>query len=172
VTPWPKLTVGENSCEFVAIGGGLDVVSASTGNRLGRGIGWGCLCLIVLAVVAITTWALIDSRRGWSVARLEASIAAEVPSGADRWTIEKWFDGHRISHDFLVDTTGDRSGHSTMPMLAGLRDGDLGGMVRGLIWGSEANVGFLESGRIALYFFFDKEGRLVGHLVDPFIYSL
>jgi hypothetical protein len=87
--------------------------------------------LVALTVLALASWVWIDSRRGWSVARLEALIAAEVPFDADRQAVEKWFDRHGIAHSYIVDTTGDRASQSTMPMLAGLRDEDLGGMVRG-----------------------------------------
>jgi hypothetical protein len=103
---------------------------------------------------------------------LEQLIEAEVPPGCDRQQAEAWFNKHGIMHSYFKDTIGDRSGQKTMPMLAGLSDKDLSGMVRGWIEGPEANVGFGESGRINIYFFFDKQERCVGHLVHPFVYSL
>lgn len=127
--------------------------------------------LVVLAAAVLTIWRWIDSQRGWSVPRLEASIKAEIPLGADRRTVEKWFDAHGIPHSYFTDTTADSLGGSTAATLAGLRDEDLGGTVRGLIDEPEANLGFLRSGEIWIYFFLDKHGRVVGHLVHPFVYS-
>jgi hypothetical protein len=100
---------------------------------------------------------------------LEELIAAEVPLGCNRQQAEAWFDQHGIEHDYCTDTTGDRAGDRTMPMLAGLRDQDLGGMVRGWIPPTEAEDPNM---RITAYFFLDKQGRCVGHLVHPFVYSL
>jgi hypothetical protein len=132
----------------------------------------GCLALVVLAVLALATWVGLDSQRGWTVAKLERLIEAEVTPHCDRQQVEAWFDRHGIPHKYSVDTTGSRYGDQTMPMLAGLRDEDLGGMVGGGIEGPQANLGFLRNGRISVYFFLDKQGRVVGHLVHPFVYSL
>ncbi|HEY7309315.1 MAG TPA: hypothetical protein VH643_08170 [Gemmataceae bacterium] len=43
-------------------------------------------------------------------------------------------------------------------------------MVRGTIDKPEANVDLIFPGEISIYFFFDKQGRLAGHLVDPFVF--
>src|SRR5262245_6672350 len=114
---------------------------------------WGCLCSLCLIILVgvVLVWVWIESQRGWSVSRLESLIAVEVPATADRATVEKWFDAKGISHSYYADTTGDRAGPNTMPMLAGLRDEDLSGMVRGWIDGPQANVGFFNSGRITVY---------------------
>lgn len=131
----------------------------------------GCVALVLVTVGILIAWIWREFQRGWTKEKLESLIAAEVPAGCNRAHVDAWFDKHRIQHQYMADTTGDQSGNSTMPMLAGLRDQALRGMERGLIEGPEANVGFLESGRISVYFFFDKEGRVVGHLVHTFIYS-
>jgi len=131
----------------------------------------GCLSLLLLVAVALAVWVWQDSKRGWTVTKLESLLAVEIQVGCDRQHVEAWLDKHEIQHSYWADTTGDRSGHSTMPMLAGLRDEDLSGMVRGWIKGSEANLGFLENGEIRVYFFFDKQGACVGHWVVPFVFS-
>jgi hypothetical protein len=105
------------------------------------------------------------------VEKLERLIQEEVPPGCGRATSEMWFDRHAIRYSWIVDTTGDRYGNRTMPELVGLRCDDLGGMLRGEIYGPEANVDWLYTGRIHVYFFFDKQDRLVGHLVDPFVFA-
>jgi hypothetical protein len=139
----------------------------------------GCIAAIglVVAVAAVglgylRVLAVRDAKRGWTVERLERSIRDEVPTTADRREVEAWFDRRRISCSYTADTTGDRSGNSTMPMLAGLRDEDLGGMVRGEIRDQKANLGLGNTGFIDVYFFLDRQGRVAGHLVFPFIYSL
>jgi hypothetical protein len=137
-----------------------------------RAVRVGCVSALLLAVVVLGACIWRESRRGWTVANLERLVQAEVPLGCDRRHAEVWFDKHNIEHSFFADTTGDRSGMDTMPLLAGMHDDNLSGMVRGWIEGPEANVGFGQSGRITVYFFFDMQGRCAGHLVFPFVYSL
>ena len=129
-------------------------------------------CLALLAPVALIIWVQIESRRGWSAERLEALIKAEVPAKAERQTVEAWFRLHDINYWYVAHTTGDGEGEQTVAMKAGLRDEDLSGMVRGEIEGDQANVGFMDNGVINVYFFLDKQGRVAGYFVDPFIYSL
>ena len=145
-------------------------------NPMKRGFG---LLLTALGFSALLAASLMglwmmwdDSQVGRSVAALEQLIQAEVPPDCDPQQAGAWFERHGIDHDFFPDTTGDRAGSRTMPMLAGLRDEDLGGMARGCIDGLDAHLGFGRSGRITVYFFFDKQGRRAGHLVHPFVYSL
>ena len=129
----------------------------------------GCLTAALAVVAGVATWVWCDSRRGWRAETLERLIREEVPAGCARREAEGWFDRHGIRHSYFADTTGDQYGHDTMPTLAGLRAEDLGGMVRGTIDGSDANVGFLATGTVQVYFFFDKRGLCVGHLVCPFM---
>jgi hypothetical protein len=126
------------------------------------------LPLLVLGAAALLmAW----DQRGWTVSRLERKIKAEVPPGCGRAEVEAWLARQRIRRSYREYTTGDRRGDRTMPMLAGLDSKDLSGMVRGDIEPSEgANVNWFFPGRITIYFFFDKQGRLVGRLVDPFVY--
>ena len=117
-------------------------------------------------------WPSDDAQIGRSVVNLEQLIQAEVPPDCDLKQALAWFDRHGIQREYFADTTGDRVGRRTMPMIAGLRDEDLSGMARGWIDGLDANLGFGRSVRITVYFFFDHQGRRVGHLVHPFVYSL
>jgi hypothetical protein len=128
---------------------------------------WATL-LVVGAVGSLVWW----DQRGWTVARLERRIKAEVPPGCGRAEVEAWLDRQGIRRSYWEDTTGTRyQDGTTMPILAGLDPKDLSGMVRGDIAPSEgANVNWLFPGRISIYFFFDKQGRRVGHLVHPFVY--
>jgi hypothetical protein len=128
------------------------------------------LTFALLALVGGGGWLWWSSQRGWTVAKLERLIQAELPQGCDRAAAEAWFDRHGIRYGWFEDTTGDMRGHQTMPQLAGLQSNELSGMMRGDIAGPEANVSLIVPGRISVYFFFDKQGRRVGHLVDPFEY--
>jgi hypothetical protein len=138
--------------------------------RQGRPFRIGCLVLFLLALISCGGWLWWSSQRGWTVAKLERLIQAEVPQGCDRTTVEAWFNHHGICYDWFEDTTGDMRGRSTMPQLVGLRSENLSGMLRGVIEGPEANVDLIAPGKISVYFFFDKQGRRVGHLVAPFAY--
>lgn len=143
-------------------------------------LGCGCLCitgLLLLAVVIVVIRARMDSQRGLSVSRLESLIQAEVPPNADRKSVEQWFDAHEIDHVYvpaLVNMLGqgDMIGHKTIVEVAGFQNAGVAGYVRGMIEGERANVGFMENGRISTYFFLDKDGKVIGHYVDQFIYSL
>jgi hypothetical protein len=152
------------------------------------------LALVLLVLAAVGAWMFMNARKSWTEGKVEALIQAEVPSGCSRQQVEDWFSRHNISHNYMEDTTGDRYGNDTMPMLAGLKDSDLSGMVRGEIYSRhyalrgvgdqssvppehdepEANVSWLQlqEGYISIYFFFDKDGRCVGHLVHRYILSL
>jgi hypothetical protein len=132
----------------------------------------GCLTFLLLTFIGCGGWMWWSSQRGWTVAKLERLIQLEVPRECDRATVEAWFDRHGIRQSWFEDTTGDMRGQQTMPQLAGLRSSDLSGMVRGDIVGPAANVDWVFPGRISIYFFFDKQGRRVGHLVDLFVYML
>jgi hypothetical protein len=127
---------------------------------------------LLLLVLGSAGWLWWLSEQGWTVAKLERLIQAEVPPNAERKSVEAWFVRHSIRYNWWVDTTGDRRGHQTMPEIAGLSNRDLSGMLRGDIDGAAANVGLFSSGRIRVFFFFDKQGNCVGHLVDEFVYCL
>ncbi len=145
-----------------------------------------CIALIALivgvGVLAVVAWiCAIKSSNDGEIAKaaavkqkLDCLIASEVPKGSKRSEVQTWFDKHRVQHSYFADTTGDGQGNKTMPMVAGLRDEDLSGMERGWIDGPgpDDEVGCLEDGRITIYFFFDKSGRMVRHYVECFVYCL
>ena len=58
-----------------------------------------------------------------------------------------------------------------MPQLAGLRSRDLSGMLRGRIGEDKVDRGLIYLVSLHLYVFYDHEGRMVGHLVDPLVIS-
>ncbi|MDR3637397.1 MAG: hypothetical protein P4L84_26570 [Isosphaeraceae bacterium] len=68
-----------------------------------------------------------------------------------------------------MPTTGAMRGNQIMSRLAELLGEDLSGMSSGDIHGAAANVDLILPGRITIYFFFNKQGYRVGHLMDPFV---
>jgi hypothetical protein len=139
----------------------------------------GCLlttALILLAIVVRVVWvryeARIDAERGWTVERIETSINAELPPHADRMAVAAWFDSHRISHRYYSRSEGKWEYDSERVTKAGLRESELIGMDYCCMDGEQANVGYMESGRILIYFFIDKQGQVAGHLVESDIYYL
>jgi hypothetical protein len=136
---------------------------------------WLLLVVPIAAILLGVTirWIQRESDRGWSVERLERSIQAEVPPIQNRQQAEAWFKANSIDCQYFDDPTGGYEvGNQTAAMLAGLQSKNLSGVVRGSIEGEAANVGFLSNGRIIVFFFFDHQGRCVGHFIHPFEYSL
>lgn len=132
----------------------------------------GCLAVLLFALLGSGGGLWWYSEHSWTAAKLERLIAVEIPAGCDRATAEAWFDRHGIQYGWSEDTTGDGRGNQTMPEWAGLESSDLSGMLRGHINGPAANVDWIVPGRIIIYFFFDKQGRCVGHLVEPRVLGL
>ncbi len=118
----------------------------------------GCLTLLLVSLVGCGGWLGWSSQRGWTPAKAERLIQAEVPPGCDRPTVEKWFDRHGIHYSWW-------EGETARANQVGLRHEDLSGALIGQIDHPEANVDLIDRGRLQIYFFFDKQGRLAGHLV-------
>jgi hypothetical protein len=104
--------------------------------------------------------------------RLDQAIRAEVPVGAPRSQAEAWLIGRGILHEYLAGAPGDRSGQKSMPELAGLRDEDVAGTLRAMIACPDSKLGVSDSGQLKVYFFLDRQGASIGHLVHWFEYSL
>ncbi|GAC1450503.1 MAG: hypothetical protein NVSMB9_34960 [Isosphaeraceae bacterium] len=69
-------------------------------------------------------------------------------------------------------TDGGGIGDKTYRELAGLATQDVSEVVIGTIQPPDANVDWLSPGEITIVFFLDKDGRCVGHWVQPFAYEL
>jgi hypothetical protein len=121
----------------------------------------------LLALAGAGAWLWWEAQRGWTVAELERLIKEELSPDCGRREVEAWFDRHGIPHSYNTDTTEDRYMGLTMPVLAGLGDRSLSGLVRGVIDRPNSNPG----GFIDVYFFFDQRGCCVGYLVFPFEYT-
>lgn len=125
--------------------------------------------LIVLMAVAM----FFQGKTGDDAKRhFEDAIRREVPAAATQAQVEVWLDRYGIDHTYFEDTAGDLRGQKTMAEIAGLRNQDLSGMVRGQIQCPDEKAKISQAGRLTIYFFFDKQQTCVGHLVDWFAYSL
>jgi hypothetical protein len=125
---------------------------------------------LLVTLLICSGWWWWATHHGWTVAKVERLIEAEVPRRCSRATAAAWFRRHKIDYTRFEGFPGDMRGHQTMAELAGLRSDEIGETLRGEI--DEANLDLICHGTISVYFFFDKQGRLAGHLVHPFVYSL
>jgi hypothetical protein len=124
---------------------------------------------VVVTIAALCLWWV--SPHGWTVTKLEQLIHAEMSPGCDRTAAEAWFSRHGIQCTWFDDVTAIRWNGQTIPEVSGFQNEDLSGMLLGEIGVQEANVGLISTGDIEIYFFFDKRGRLLGHLVHPHAYA-
>jgi hypothetical protein len=124
--------------------------------------------LFIFASVAMLYW--FAFLRGWTVAKIEHLVGAEIPVGSPRPEVEASLKKLGIKHSYFHDVTKGNiaSIHGqTLPQRAGLAERDLSGMVEWVI--DDANVDLFHPSYIYVYFFFDREERLVGHLVLPLV---
>lgn len=129
---------------------------------------------VVAGILGVVLWWYLE--RGWSVRKVESLIGSQLPKGCGRDHAEKWFRGHAIQFEWMDGEPGDMVGPTqiqsarTMSQLAGLGNVKIQGTLRGNI--PNANVDLLFNGSIWVYFFFDADGRCVGHLVRPQVMAL
>jgi hypothetical protein len=113
-----------------------------------------------------------ESQKGWTVAKIDRLINAQIPLGCDQQQIESWLDKLGIRHNYTTETWEYMTANGyTMPTLAGLNPATLDGMIVGRIEGKDANVSLFFSGRISLFFFFDHKGAYVGHYIDKIVHG-
>jgi hypothetical protein len=133
--------------------------------------------LVVCLLTPVVAWFVYDNNHDWTVAKLQRLIQSEIPPNSDRVQAEMWFERLGI-HYFISDGSkgGGMVGKKTLIELAGLNADDISGIVIGQLKADRgsprANLGWGRNGGITIYFFLDRQGRLAGHLVHPFVYSL
>lgn len=119
--------------------------------RRGRAVWWvAALCYFTL--VAMGGYA---NQRGWTRARIERTVNGECPVGSDRDTIESFLKARAWSY-----TYGNKSASlSLYGQEADLPVETLSGIIFADV--PDANVGVFDTGRISVFFFLDRDGRLV-----------
>jgi hypothetical protein len=125
-------------------------------------------CLVFLALLG--GFILYRLEFGWTSNKVERMIKAALPPGSTRQEVEAWLGKQKIEYVYLKDVTGDRTNDKTMPQIAGLKHEELSGMIRATI--PDAHVHLILPGDMHIYFFFDLDGKLIKHLVRPFVYLL
>jgi hypothetical protein len=115
--------------------------------------------------------------KGWTPSKVEREIQLKLPPGSTRAQIEAWLDLIRPDGLFHVDRdyfqgTADLGviGDQTPLQLSRLPPDQVAGVVRARF--HSANVNLIFTGWIDVYFFFDKNDRLLGHYVNPFVAGL
>lgn len=107
--------------------------------------------------------------RGLTVSKIERWIRKEIPRGCDRKTVEAWFDRHKLDYGWSDNPNVGGVGRQSFVELAGLRQEELRGALFTTIDEPEVNVDLFCPGEISICFFFDKRGRLAGHLAHAFV---
>ena len=97
-------------------------------------------------------------------------IRFALPPGSSREQVETWLQKQKIEFVFQQDVKADRINDKTIPEIAGLNSCELCGMIRGTI--RDAHVDLILPGDIEIYFFFDSNGKMIKHLVYPWVYFL
>ena len=143
----------------------------------------GSLLLVAGCLTPVVGWLIYENNRAWTVGKIEHLIRTELRPNCSREDVEAWFEKHGLKHGFSTDPNGaGMMGDKTPLMLAGLGDKEISGTafahIEGKVFGEaegnnrpRANVGWL-NGSITIRFFIDKQGRVIGHLVYPYVYSL
>jgi hypothetical protein len=108
--------------------------------------------------------------RGWTGAEIERAIRAEVKEGSNRQSLEMWFQTHGIPHKYFEGPDHAKF-NNDVAKSAGLQGTEISGVLQGFIDMEHSNEHFLLPSEIFIYFFFDSDGRLLGHFVDPAVYG-
>jgi hypothetical protein len=118
---------------------------------------------LVLLLAVPGGWLAWTSPQGWTEARLERLIRAEVAAGSDRAQVEDRLNRHSIKHAYFINNA-DHEYYMGFARDAGLRKEDLSGVLKGNV--GPANEGWILRSEIEVFFFFDRQGRLAGHFVE------
>jgi hypothetical protein len=121
------------------------------------------ISLVLVLLASAGAWLWWNTQQGWTVARLERLIGAEVPVGSDLAQVEGWLNCHGIQNTYSILNAHDND-YADSARQAGLRKQNLSGVMKGDV--VPANESWFFRSEIEVLFFFDKNGRLAGHTVD------
>jgi hypothetical protein len=127
-----------------------------------------CLSVGLLLLIGGASWLAWSLFHGWTSAKAERRIQAELPACCDRGQVQAWFERHGILHEYFEGTTGTSSFNVELALRLGLKLEDVSGVEQGVC---EANEHFLYPSALYIYFVFDAQGRLAGHIVDAMVYG-
>jgi hypothetical protein len=100
----------------------------------------------------------------YTVDRLRTKIRAEIPLGSTVGKVQQWLDKESIAHSY------HSTRHSNLLELQGYSADQLGGIAQGSIPEMQQTLPETEqtflAADIALLFFFDKKGKLIGYSVE------
>jgi hypothetical protein len=128
------------------------------------------LALVVIGTFAAALSAFLwyEMEKGWTPSKVEREIQLKLPPGSTRPQVEAWLDSIHPDGSFYVDryyfkgtTNLGLIGNQTPLQLSGLPPDQIAGAFRATF--HSANVNLIFAGWIDVYFFFDKNDRLLGH---------
>jgi hypothetical protein len=122
----------------------------------------------VLLLLCWVGWRQLRTRVNWTVQDIEQMVRTEVQADATRQEVEEWFARHGLKAQYLDGNETDSLGGKTVLEMAGLSKDEVASFARGDL--PEAEVDLLRERHIFVYFFFDRGGKVIGHLVEPFDY--
>jgi hypothetical protein len=140
---------------------------------------WWLAIPVIFAGCAGFLW--YETEKGWTPKKIEQAVHENVPPGATRAQVEAWIDSIpsdstcRVYHDYFNFDIApfrdhlDTIGNQTVVELSGLPRDQVKSMVRAPFAG--ANVDLIWGGRVTVYFFFDRNDRLLGYFMDTFVAS-
>ena len=125
---------------------------------------WVWIYFVILAACVGYVW--YQYEKGWTPHKVERALKQGIPFGSTRNQVEDWLAkmAWNQTGNFAV-MTGDVDAQ-----LAGLDLKELSGAIGAAV--PDSNVDLIWPGYIAVYFYFDRNGRLVKYLVKPFVFSL
>ncbi|HZY84182.1 MAG TPA: hypothetical protein VFE78_05095 [Gemmataceae bacterium] len=126
--------------------------------------------LLLGVLVVIAAWLVLNTFRDRSPTISDArKIVAAIPLGSTRGEVEKRLDEYGIRHDYFEGVVADRESTRTIASIARVDPGQISGTVRATI--DRANVDLFFTGEIRIYFFLDKNGKLVRSFTYPIVHN-
>jgi hypothetical protein len=138
-------------------------------------LGCSTVLLLLVALVAVLFWR--ETPWGMTPYQVDRLVSrADLRPGATRVSVENWLDSQQIPHDFTTDAENPGGPMGYRPRLQDLCDlkpDDVAGIVRAKIrnvvvdpWCPWWN------GEIWVYFFFDRDNKLIRYVVEAWPYYL
>jgi hypothetical protein len=138
-------------------------------------LGCGTILLLLAGCVAVLFWR--ESLRGMTPHQVVRLVRrADLPPGTTRASVEDWLDSQQIRHDFTTDTGNPEGPLAYRPRLQDLCDlkpGAVAGIVRAKIRDAVVDPWWpWWNGEIWVYFFLDRDDKLISYVVKAWRYYL
>jgi hypothetical protein len=115
------------------------------------------LPVLLLTVLAAFIW--YEGTKGWTPEEVGWQVKAALPRGSMRTEVQEWLDSQAFPSGSSAPSRGP-----WLPSAAGVDPDQVSGAISAQVPSPNVNWRSQEA-RIAITFFFDNEGRLLGHVV-------